>query len=65
MTDQNITVVLDKDEWYPVYSVVDATATYGFTVTIPAALAARAKAAEEEFNAVQDQLHQIVKGRAL
>jgi hypothetical protein len=63
MSDQNVTVTIDKDEWYPVYTIVEDGSTYGFPLTIPATLAERTKAATDEFNAVQDELHRIAKVR--
>ena len=63
MSDENVTVTVDKDEWYPVYSIVGPDSTYGFQMTIPAALVERAKAAAVEFDAVQVELHRLALSR--
>lgn len=46
-----------KDEWYPVYGIV--TDGYGPQIEIPQELFDRAKAAEEEFDAVQEELRKL------
>ena len=56
MTDKTETVAIDKDEWYPVFSLVSNDASYATKCKIPKALAKRARKAHKEFNAVQNEL---------
>ena len=51
--EQTVTVLLDSDEWYPVYFIAKPGSTYASPRSIPVGLEARARAAFEEFEAVQ------------
>jgi len=64
MTDQTVTVGIDKDEWYPVFSFTDAGAFHAETRTIPAALHERCIKAFEEFNEVQSIIEDLYFGEA-
>jgi hypothetical protein len=61
---ESITVSIDRDEWYPVFSISTEETSYGERCVIPAALADRAAKALAEFDAVQDELGRIWRGEA-
>jgi hypothetical protein len=56
VSEPTLTVGIDKDEWYPVYSIVSADATYATRCEIPADLVVRAEQALSEFGKVQNEI---------
>lgn len=52
-------VRIDSDEWYPVYSIVDANRSYGHVVEASDEQLARWNAAAEAFGAAQDEMAEL------
>jgi hypothetical protein len=53
-----VTVGIDRDRWYPVYSIVSADTTHATRCEIPASLKLRAEMALEDFQKVQAEIEQ-------
>lgn len=54
---------LDKDEWYPVYNLMDARADGRHTIEVTEEEYSRIQNAFEEFDAVQVLLREKAKGK--
>ena len=52
---------LTKDEWYPVYDIIESENSIGETVEIPDHLVAEHKAAAAAFDAVQRELDKLYR----